>query len=128
MKKYEPLGVYLRSLPASRQSVTHTFGEVEEIIGSKLPPSAFKRRQFWQNRSEGGTRATHWQEAGFKTGKVDVLNRIVPFHRLSKAELRLGHKPSAAMERELEWALLESYERAKSEAGVIGRRFKQTFK
>jgi len=125
MSKYQPLGDYLKALPASQETVTLTFGQVEKIIDSRLPRSAREYRQWWENQ-KGGSHAPHWRAAGFKTGKVDMERQVVPFHRLSEAELRPGRKPSAAGERALKAAFLNTYERAKQETGYSGRRFKRS--
>ena len=80
MKKYEPLGEYLATIPASQAIVTLTFNEIEKIIGAELPPSAAKHRAWWANQ-ETGSRAPHWQAAGFKVDKVDQQHKIVSFRR-----------------------------------------------
>ena len=96
MKKYEPLGVYLAAIPASQASVTLTFSEIESIIGAELPPSAVEHRAWWANQ-ETGSRAPHWQAAGFKVDKVNQQQKIVLFCR----EGTVGN-PGTAAERTLE--------------------------
>ncbi|MGH8176944.1 MAG: DUF7662 domain-containing protein [Steroidobacter sp.] len=79
-KTYAPLGEYLGSLPASTAEVTLTFAEVEKIVGRGLPDSARDHRQWWENQ-KNGSRAYHWQDAGFKTGPVDMARETVRFYR-----------------------------------------------
>lgn len=79
-KTYAPLGQYLARLPALTREVTLTFTEVEKIIGRGLPPSARKRREWWANQ-DYGSRAYHWQDAGFRTGPVSMTRETVRFSR-----------------------------------------------
>jgi hypothetical protein len=79
-RRYAPLGRYLRDIPSSQTGVVLRFDEIETIIGATLPPSAFSHRQWWANQS-GGSRAPHWNTAGFKVDKVDAERRLVRFVR-----------------------------------------------
>jgi hypothetical protein len=78
--RYAPLGKYLRDLPSSQRDVTLTFEEIETILGATLPPSAVRHRQWWANQSRG-SRAPHWDAAGFRVDSVDAGRRIVRFAR-----------------------------------------------
>ena len=49
MSKYSPLGDFLKAWPD--REITLTFEEIEEIIGSRLPPSAYAKRGFWNNNT-----------------------------------------------------------------------------
>ena len=80
MKKYEPLGMHLAAIPASQDSVTLNFGEIESIIGAELPSSAVKHREWWANQGTG-SQAPHWKAAGFKVDKVNQQQEIVSFCR-----------------------------------------------
>jgi hypothetical protein len=82
-RRYAPLGRYLRDLPPSQSGVTLCFDEIEEIIEAPLPPSATNHRQWWANQS-AGSRAPHWDAAGFKVDSVDAARRIVRFIRKAK--------------------------------------------
>ena len=82
MSKYEPLEIYLRE--SGREEVPMTFGEVEQIIervnGKKLPSSAFKHSQWWENDSSSPYRQAHaWLRAGYKTENVDMAGRKLVF-------------------------------------------------
>jgi len=59
-----------------------TFAEIEKILGSSLPPSAYEHRAWWAN-SHSHSHARHgWIKAGFETSNVDLDNREVSFVRL----------------------------------------------
>jgi hypothetical protein len=95
MKKYEPLGIYLAALPATQGRVTLTFREIEtDIIRATLAKSARKHRQWWANQ-DYGSRAYHWQNAGFKVDTVDQKRGIVTFRRDGAARSRSAHKKAA---------------------------------
>jgi hypothetical protein len=87
-KVYAPLGEYLASLPASTKEVTLTFAQVEEIVGRRLPDSAREHREWWANQAHG-SRAYHWQDAGFKTGPVNMRRETVRFFRYPDAPISL---------------------------------------
>lgn len=124
MKKYEPLGNYLAGLPATQESVTLTFGKIEEIIGATLPDSAHDRRPWWANQ-DYGSRAYHWENAGFKVDKVDQARRVVTFRRAQVVHSRRGRSADTAAARALEEALREVNRRAGQEEGLGSGRFTQ---
>lgn len=49
--KYQPLERHLRSLRADRETVMLSMAQMEEIIGSNLPRSAYTYREWWSNVS-----------------------------------------------------------------------------
>ena len=112
MNKYQPLGEYLAALGASQASVTLTFQEIEKIIGAKLPRSAVAHRAWWANQ-ESGSRAPHWQRAGFKVNKVNQEQGVLTFRRKAT-------EPEAynADERALEHELRGINSRAAKEEGL----------
>jgi hypothetical protein len=74
--KYQPLREYL----AARQNtprVQVTFAEIEALIGTSLPDSAFKYREWWSNQSDTSNRsqAAAWLNAGFRVESVDQSRR-----------------------------------------------------
>lgn len=89
--KYSPLQDYLRELPTSEKEVTLRFAEIEKIIGAKLPESAFTYREWWANQ-KGGSRAPHWQAAGFIVDTVDMKRNLAYFRR-DKVVPRAKKKP-----------------------------------
>ena len=81
--KYGPLKEYLLGLPKSKTDVTLRFAEIEEIIGAKLPKSAFEYPAWWANQSHN-VQAPAWTNAGFVVDAVDFARRTVRFRRGTK--------------------------------------------
>ena len=70
--KYQRLYTHLCSLPG--QEWRATFGEIEAIIGFKLPASARLHRPWWSNQGSGNghSQALAWGAAGWKTAEVNM--------------------------------------------------------
>ncbi len=79
MSKYKPLEIHLRD--SGRDTAPMTFGEIERIIGAKLPPSAFRHRPWWSNNPSNSVITDAWLRAGYKTEKVDMEGRKLVFRR-----------------------------------------------
>ena len=77
MTKYAPLATHLRG--SSQTTVPMTFDEIERILGTKLPPSAFKHRAWWSNNPTNSVITSAWLEAGYKTANVDMPGRKLEF-------------------------------------------------
>jgi ribosomal protein L44E len=86
--KYAPLGEFLAELPTSKSAITLGFTDIEEIIAQTLPSSASQYREWWANQ-KGGSRAPHWQRAGFVVAAVDLSRKFVCFER---GESAMRHK------------------------------------
>lgn len=80
MGKYEPLTVYLQKCPT--YEVPMTFEEVMRVIGSDLPPSAYKHRPWWANEATGHIHAKAWLVAGYETTQVDMEGKKLVFKRV----------------------------------------------
>ena len=82
--KYAPLFRHLVSTSASPEWRT-TFGEIEAILGFRLPDSARLYRPWWsnQNKGAGHSHALSWHAAGWKTCKVDIEAETLVFARVS---------------------------------------------
>lgn len=81
MTKYEPLSHYLDR--EARPEVVLGFADVEAIIGTALPPSAFKYREWWANETNPLTAHVQcgaWLEAGYHAF-ADMTDRRVRFVR-----------------------------------------------
>ena len=81
MTKYEPLGHYLDL--QSRTELILAFADVESILGTSLPPSAFKYREWWAN--ETNLLTTHsqcgaWMSVGYHAFP-NIMAREVRFVR-----------------------------------------------
>lgn len=79
MSKYDALGKYLESQPATTSSVTLEFRQIERILGFDLPASAREHRPWWANTASHSY--TVWLEAGWETSKVDMASGRVTFVR-----------------------------------------------
>ena len=86
MAKYSALGDYLKR--QHREMVPLTFGEIEKITGTKLPPSARKHRPWWSNNPHNSVMTKVWLDAGFESEQVDMQSRKLVFRR--------RHKPNAS--------------------------------
>ena len=80
--KYTPLENYLRELPASQREVALGFEQIEEILNSKLPSSAYEDQRWWEHETEGNHRNTRaWFNAGWMIESLNVNARRVKFVR-----------------------------------------------
>ena len=80
--KYAPLENYLRNLPASQREVTLMFEQIEGILNSKLPSSAYEDRRWWDHETEGNHVSLRaWSNAGWKIESLDVTRKRVKLVR-----------------------------------------------
>lgn len=79
MTKYEPLKNFL--VGSTTSEVPMKFSEIEEVIGAKLPPVAFKHRAWWSNNPSNSVITLAWLEAGYKTERVDMASQRLVFRR-----------------------------------------------
>ena len=79
--KYATLSAFLseRSAPRIRMS----FDEGAAAAKVKLPASAYRYPQWWQNDAEHHVQAKAWIEAGYKTENVDLDAQSVEFVRVA---------------------------------------------
>ena len=72
--KYAPPYRHLLSTHPPELEWRTTFGEVEAILGFRLPDSARPHRPWWSNSKKGNghSHALAWQAAGWRTRTVDV--------------------------------------------------------
>lgn len=70
--KYEPLETYLTERPSSQSEVSLSFTEIEDLIGARLPKSAYTYREWWANQVDVSTRpqAKAWLNAAFEVESV----------------------------------------------------------
>ena len=70
--KYRRLYTHLCGLRAPEWRTT--FGEIEAVIGFRLPPSARLHRPWWANQryGNGHSHALAWSVAGWETAEVDM--------------------------------------------------------
>lgn len=73
--KYFPLEHYL-----NQTTITLTYADIEEILGFALPPTAYKREQWWENNTANHPQAKSWLNAGWKVARVE-LGKSVTFEQ-----------------------------------------------
>ena len=80
--KYAPLYRHLLSARTEPEWRT-TFGEIEVILGFRLPDSARLHRPWWSNSKKGSghSHALAWQAAGWRTREVDIEAETLVFTR-----------------------------------------------
>ncbi len=71
MGKYSPIGDYLRMQPGDELQLS--FADVEEIIESALPASAYNHRAWWSTQQNHDSRA--WAKE-WMNGRVDRQQRV----------------------------------------------------
>ncbi|MBN2433164.1 MAG: hypothetical protein JXQ27_16970 [Acidobacteria bacterium] len=76
MGKYAPLEEFLAT--REENTTTLTYEEMEELLGFKLPNSAYKHRAWWSNGKKGGSK--FWLRVGWLVDSV-VLNERVSFRK-----------------------------------------------
>ncbi len=77
--KYDPLGDYLKSRASSE--IVMSFSDIENVIGSRLPPKAVNHPAWWSNNTSNNTMTKVWLDAGYKTERVDISARKLIFRR-----------------------------------------------
>ena len=81
MSKYQPLAEHLK-LHAKTKGLVNwkaQFQELEEILGFKLPNSAYNHAPWWANSSGGHSQSSSWQDTGWLTADLDLENETVTF-------------------------------------------------
>ena len=79
MSKFDPLADHL--IESGQPIVPMTFEEIEGIIGTELPPSAFRHRPWWSNNPSNSVITDAWLRAGYKSTDVDMPGRKLVFRR-----------------------------------------------
>lgn len=70
--KYESLEIHLADRFPSEERYQMTFQEIEKVLGTSLPKSAYIHRPWWGNQVNTSNRpqAKSWLSAGFKVHEV----------------------------------------------------------
>jgi hypothetical protein len=79
--KYANLRAFLAG--SSQPRIKMSFAQVAAAAKVKLPASAFRHPQWWQNDAEHHVQAKAWIEAGYKTENVDIDGQSVEFVRVA---------------------------------------------
>ena len=77
MSKYATLEAHLRE--SGQDTVPMTFADIEQVIGTDLPRSAFKYRPWWSNNPSNSSITQSWLKAGYKTENVDMAGKKLVF-------------------------------------------------
>ena len=82
-RKYDPLTRYLAGLTADE--VTLTFAEIEQLVGTPLPRTAWGPA-FWSNSREGVFRVRPWVRVGWRVARAQLRGAApaVTFERLPR--------------------------------------------
>lgn len=73
MGKYDPLFRYLNSNITPQ--VILSYVEIENILSAKLPTSAYKFKQWWDNNSH--VQSKSWRNAGYKVDTVFLGDKVL---------------------------------------------------
>ena len=80
ISKYAPLGDYLRHHENKTETIELTVEEIERILNSKLPNSAFRNKGPWWANDKTHPQAFAWISAGYKTSIKKLENeKIIQF-------------------------------------------------
>ncbi len=89
MSKYQALRTFLNE--RGSEHIPMTFGEIEKVLGFKLPESK-KYPAWWSNNPTNNVMTNEWLAAGYKTEQVDIQGRKLVFRRT----LRPAQGPSSS--------------------------------
>jgi len=91
LSKYSPLTTYLARRAKYANYVTLSFKKIEEIIGDRLPPSAYENRYWWSNtRNRSCSEA--WLTAGWSVLEVNLDSKTVTFKKNKPTEINVQRK------------------------------------
>lgn len=92
MARYENLKNYLNKLSTPTQLMT--FKDVEDILGSELPKSAYKYAAWWANNKNPSRHSDYWLSAGWATEEVNISAQNVTFRFIGKKSVRKADENS----------------------------------
>ena len=79
--KYTYLREYLASKANFSERIRLSFRKIEEIMGDRLPQSAFNDPEWWSNRP-GRSHSESWLSVGWIVEKINLEKREVIFRRI----------------------------------------------
>lgn len=80
--RYAALAVYLQHQTPKTDNLSLTFKQIEEIIGSELPLSAYRHRSWWANDQVSHVQSQQWLSADWKVASVNMTEQQVKFSRM----------------------------------------------
>lgn len=83
MAKYDPLEEFLSKAPSHVHHLVFSFTQIEQIIGTTLPPNAYNPKGTWWRNSHNQRRPQSWAwlSAGWKQDVVSWHDHWVRFRR-----------------------------------------------
>ena len=82
MLKYDPLQAFLTKTPEHLKNVLFSFEQVEQIIGTNLPPNAYNPEGTWWRNTQNRPQSRAWLEAGWRQDIVSWQESWVRFRRV----------------------------------------------
>lgn len=82
--RYAKLALHLQE--QTFDQVRLTFKEIEEIIASPLPQSAYEHRSWWANDSKSHVQSQQWLDAGWRVSAINMSEGAVKFVRAKERE------------------------------------------
>jgi len=82
-KKYRRLSDFLEKSNAEEMQLS--FKEIEEILGFKLPTSAYTHRASWANTTTHSM-ALSWLSVGYQTVGVNIKDQAIIFNNYMRGE------------------------------------------
>ena len=73
MGKYDPIFRYLTK--NLKSEIVLTYVEIERILSGKLPDSAYKYKEWWDNNSHVQSKA--WRDAGYTVENVSLGDKVI---------------------------------------------------
>lgn len=77
--KYQQLYDHLHRLGVDEVSMG--ISEIEQVIGTRLPPTARTQRAWWSNRRKGAVQASAWVLAGYHTTEINLAEERITFRK-----------------------------------------------
>lgn len=107
--KYASLFGFL--VEKDENQIEMTFSELEEVLGFKLPDSAYLYRPWWANQAKSGhSQAMAWDTAGWKTKLVDLEKESLMFERIvAKNEIDTAASTSTGTSDNQEYWVYENW-------------------
>ena len=78
--KYGPLRDYLKR--CGKPSLKLSYKEIEDIIGTELPSSAYTYKEWWSNRKPYVSQSKAYLDAGYFVEDHNLIEQWVVFSKL----------------------------------------------
>ncbi|MCG6537142.1 MAG: hypothetical protein L7F78_21140 [Syntrophales bacterium LBB04] len=133
MTRYEPLRQYLECIQPAISEESLSFSEIERILGSRLPNSAYEYRAWWSNPSSPADHphAQSWLKAGWIVDTVNQKDRWVRFRRTrsrigeERVSLAVDTPPSPSLEKEISSEISSTAPATESKRFLLGFGFEE---